>query len=445
MDPISLLSVGASLSGGTYLLYNYFKGQEMALQDYLRHFYAIGKTGTGKSTAIREKLLIPWIKRGHGGLIIETKDKGGVDDILNSIPEEHHDRVIVFDPLDMARYGRYIGLNLLAKSKRVETGDVLVCGEVLANLKRFFGEESIRARSEDVLRNAVLAILEQRKGSLLEVYMLLTNAEYREIALENVTNVIVKDYYLNEFNDRGDYLQAPKNKLRAFVTNPVIRKIMCQLQGLDIRKIIEEQKILLVSLPKGILGEDTTKLLAGTILSKVQLAAQSRADMPIQERLERPFMVVADEFQDYCNPSFNSFLEQSRGFGICLVIAHQLLHQKGVSEYMIKSILGNVGNFLIFRVGPYDAPILAKLLKVNSKKGKQPFDEDFLLNMKNHTYIEKLLVNDRQQKPRLRVNPKPVFLGDYAEELRRKSVYRYGVPVAQVEESIRRRLNNDYL
>lgn len=219
---------------------------------------------------------------------------------------------------------------------------------------------------------------------------------------------------------------------------------MCQLHGLDVRQIIEQGKILLVSLPKGILGEDTTRLLAGTILSKAQLAAQSRADMPIKERLKKPFMVIADEFQDYCNSSFNTFLEQSRGFGISLVIAHQLLNQQGINEGMIKSILGNVGNFLIFRVGPYDAPILSKVVKVRAEAKEQLYDENFLLNMRNHTYLEKLLINDRQQKPRLRCNREPAFEGDYAEQLRRHSVIKYGVPENRIEDDIRRRMQNEH-
>ena len=328
-------------------------------------------------------------------MAIETKDRQTIDDIINCIPEQLHEKVIVFDPLDMARYGHYIGLNLLHGSRNIETWETLICGEVLAN--QTFGEESIKARSEDILRNATLAVLEQKEGSLLEVYQMLTNAEYRELATEGLNNLIVKEYYKSEFQAGADALQAPKNKLRAFLANPLIRRIMCQLHGLDVRQIIEQGKILLVSLPKGILGEDTTRLLAGTILSKAQLAAQSRADMPIKERLKKPFMVIADEFQDYCNSSFNTFLEQSRGFGISLVIAHQLLNQQGINEGMIKSILGNVGNFLIFRVGPYDAPILSKVVKVRAEAKEQLYDENFLLNMRNHTYLEKLLINDRQQ------------------------------------------------
>ena len=442
MDPVTALTTAVYLLGGPYLIYNYFHNPPMKLQDYLRHFYAIGKTGTGKSTTIREGLIKPWVKKGYGLLAIETKDRQTIDDIINCIPEQLHEKVIVFDPLDMARHGHYIGLNLLHGSRNIETWETLICGEVLANLKRFFGEMAIQARSEDILRNATLAVLEQEEGSLLEVYQMLTNAEYRELAIRGLNNLVVKDYYESEFQAGADALQAPKNKLRAFIINPLIRKIMCQLQGLDVRQIIEQGKILLVSLPKGVLGEDTTRLLAGTILSKAQLAAQSRADMPIKERLKRPFMVIADEFQDYCNSSFNTFLEQSRGFGISLVIAHQLLNQQGINEGMIKSILGNVGNFLIFRVGPYDAPILSRIVKVKAKE--QLYDENFLLNMQNHTYLEKLLIDDKQHKPRLRCNSKPSFEGDFAESMRRYSVLKYGVPEFKIEGDIRRRMHNEY-
>ena len=430
-----LMTAGMVMSGVAVFFIVKGMKKEQSLEDHLRHFYLIGKTGCGKSTTIRNRLFIPWIKEGYGGMVLETKDKGTIDDILNSIPEEHHDRVIVFDVLDMAVKKKWIGLNLLEDNYNLTTSKTLITGEVMSILKRHFGETAIQARSEDYFRNAILASLDQGSPDISSVYKMLTDPEYREESLERIGNPVVSEYYRKYFSDKTTDLTAPLNKLRAFLSNPLIINVLIQPRGLNIRQVIEEQKILLVLLPKGLIGEDTSRLLASTFLSKAQLAAQSRANIPKSDRIKKPFRIIADEFQDYANSSFNTFLEQSRAFAISLVVAHQLLGQKGIDKDIISSIKGNIGSFFIFRCGIEDSGILQEITKVDNAK-EQQFDRKFLEDMANHTYIEKLTVNDKMQKPRHIKNDKPELLGDYAEKLREQSLEKYGIPEGKIRERI---------
>lgn len=425
------------------------KNDKQDIQDYFRHFYLIGKTGCGKSTTIRQQLYVPWISKGYGCMVIETKDKSTVDDLLNCTPEHRHKDVVVFDVLEMARRKKWIGLNLLEDNYKMSTSKTLITGEVMSILKRHFGEQAIQARSEDYFRNAILAALDQPNSTIIEVYRMLADSEYREQAIPKIKNDIVRNIYKTQFNDRPDALAAPLNKLNAFLSIPEIINVMSQPTGLNIRQMIEEQKIILVLLPKGIIGEDASKLLASMFLSKVQLAAQSRANIPKSERFKKPFMVIADEFQDYANKSFNAFLEQARGFGISLVIAHQLLNQEGIEKTLISSILGNVSNFYLFKCGIEDSQYIAQIARAKTKKDlfgnkkdtPQKYDKDFFENLPNHQYVKKIVKNDKMLPPIHEKNPMPNFLGDYARKLRAQSIMQYGVPERKIKENIRRRLH----
>jgi hypothetical protein len=197
-------------------------------------------------------------------------------------------------------------------------------------------------------------------------------------------------------------------------------------------------------LPKGLIGEPLSRLLASILLSKFQLALFSRADMSKVERLKKPFMFVLDEFQDYCNSSLNTMLEQARSMGGSLVISHQLLRQEGINESMIASIMGNVGSKYVF-AAPQDADRLAKELRVNYDNGnKEPFNSGVIANLPNYTCITKHLTSGKRNKPVLQKNKYYRPSGNWAEYLRRRSLYEYGVPREQVESDINHRLKLDH-
>lgn len=436
------------IGAGLYLLESL---NTQTLEDYLRHIYLIGATGSGKTSKILSDIFLPWItgevtpelEQNPGALVIETKDRESVDDILNTIPESEHHRVIVFDPYDMYLNDSFIGLNILEKNYGLKTVKTLVGGETISVFNRVW-EGFIGPSSEDIIRNITLAAIDKNEASILESYRMIKDQEFREQVSCNLDNLVLKDYF-NDFpdpNKNTGMFNPPLNKLRAFLTDELALYILAQKNGLNFRGIIDEGKIVVFCLPKGLIGEPLSKMLASIAISKCQLAAFSRSNIPKAERLKKPFMVLADEFQDYCNSSFNTFLEQARSMGICLVVAHQLLQQKGIDESMVKSIMGNVGTKYIFAC-PEDAPIMAKQLQIYyGKKGKQePYNAGKLANLPNFQSVARKMVRGKRKKPYLEKSPMPPEKGDWAERLRTESRERFGVPKDVIERDLKKRLN----
>lgn len=417
------------------------------LDDLLRHTYLIGGTGCGKTSLILGDIFTPWVSGKYtdnkpGCLIIETKDRESVDDILNSIPEADHCRTIVFDPYYMMEHNRYIGLNILEKNYSLHTVKTLVGGETISIFNRVW-PGYIGPSSEDIIRNITLANLNADNSTILDDYRIIKDETYREEISTKIKNPVLKDYFVNGFPDPAKnqtMFNPPLNKLRSFLTDDLALYILAQGSGIDARACIEEGKIVVACLPKGLIGEPLSRLLAAILLSKFQLALFSRSDIPKAERLKRPFMFILDEFQDYCNSSLNTMLEQARSMGGALVIAHQLLQQEGIPESMIKSIFGNVGTKYIF-AAPQDADRLAKELRVNyDNKEPEPFNSGVIANLPNFQCIAKRLTGGKRMPP---VKQKNKFYrppGDWADFLRERSLYEYGRPLTEIEAEINKRL-----
>jgi hypothetical protein len=282
----------------------------------------------------------------------------------------------------------------------------------------------------------------------MEDYRLIKDVEYRESVIPQIKNPILKDYFANGFPDPDKNIKMfnpPLNKLRSFLTDDLALFILGQGSGIDARACIEQGKIVVACLPKGLIGEPLSRLLAAILLSKFQLALFSRSDMPKAERLKRPFMFILDEFQDYCNSSLNTMLEQARSMGGCLVISHQLLKQEGITDSMIQSIMANVGTKYIF-AAPQDSERLAKELRVNYDNGeREPFNSGVIANLPNFTCIAKCLTGGKRRKPVLQKNKHYRPAGDWAEFLRERSLYEYGVSREKVEADINRRLKLDHI
>jgi hypothetical protein len=411
----------------------------MTLQDYLRHIYCIGRTGTGKTTKLRN-MFVRWISEGRGGLWIELKDRQDAIDLLNTIPPEHIGRVIFHDPYSQA--DNPIGLNILGQGYGLRTVRTLVGGETVSIFKRIW-PNAIMASSEDIIRNTTLAALDAGPDStVLEVYRMVKDQTYREAAVDSIRNPVLRDYFANDFPDPGKNTQMfnpPLNKERSFLTDDLLLHILGQSGGLDPGKIIAENKILIACYPKGLLGEAAARLLASVVLSKFQLALMARAAAPRDSRT--PYILCLDEFQDYCNASINVLLEQGRALGASVVLSHQLTSQ--IPEDLLKSILGNIGSVFCFRIGVNDAPILAKEFRQYQGKPKavEPYREQVLQNLRNYWCVAKKTVSGRPQRPALEQSEKPLPMYNHAAAIMETSVRDYGVPAILVKADIERRLS----
>lgn len=350
----------------TYLGKVDFRNKELPFgikaKDRTRHTYVIGKTGMGKSTLL-ENLAIQDINNGEGVCVIDPHGSMA-EKLLHYIPESRVKDVVYFAPFD----GEHpIGLNMLEKvspDKRY-----LVANGLMSAFKKIFtdgdGKGTFSARMEYVLNNIILALLENENQTLLGVNRMLFDKEFRKFIVSNVTDPTVKDFWVNEYANytektAQDLAPAIQNKIGQFVSNPLIRNIIGQQKtSFDIRKLMDEKKILIVNLSKGKVGEGNANLLGSLLITKIYLAAMSRADVGAYE-LEKlpPFYFYVDEFQNFANESFASILSEARKYNLALTVAHQYIEQ--MQDEVKAAVFGNIGTMVVFRVGATDAEIFEK-------------------------------------------------------------------------------------
>jgi hypothetical protein len=216
-------------------------------------------------------------------------------------------------------------------------------------------------RMEHILRNAVLALLDQPEPTLADILRLLDSHAYRQAAMVHVTNRQVRDFWLGEYENyparfRLEAIAPVQNKVGAFLSNPRLNQILIRADSsFDLREIVDRGKILLVNLAKGKIGEDTATLLGSLLVTRIGLTALSRADQPRESR--RPFFLYLDEFQNFTTLSVANMLSELRKYGVGMVLAHQYLSQ--LDPQVRDAVLGNVGTMGVFRVGMEDAETLA--------------------------------------------------------------------------------------
>ena len=345
----------------TYLGKIDFRNKEIPFgikaRDRTRHMYVIGKTGMGKSTLL-ENLAIQDINNGEGVCVIDPHGSMA-EKLLDYIPESRIKDVVYFAPFD----GEHpIGLNVLEKVSLDKRH--LVANGIMAAFKKLF-KDQFSARMEYILNNIILALLENDGQSLLGVNRMLTDKDYRKFIVSNVTDPTVKDFWEKEYasyTDRFAAEAAPaiQNKVGQFVANPLIRNIIGQQKtSFDIRELMDNKKILIVNLSKGKVGEGNANLIGSLLITKIYLAAMSRADVGPYE-LERlpPFYFYVDEFQNFANESFASILSEARKYNLALTVAHQYVEQ--MEDEVKSAVFGNVGTMIVFRVGATDAEIFEK-------------------------------------------------------------------------------------
>jgi len=326
-------------------------------KDRTRHVYIIGKTGLGKSTLL-ENMAVQDIANGEGMAFIDPHGKTA-ELLLNYVPEHRMKDVLYFAPFDLEHPVSFNVLEDVGFDKRH-----LVVSGLMSTFKKIW-LDAWSARMEYILSNTLLALLETPGTTLLGVNRMLADKDYRKMIVDNVKDPSVKSFWVDEFAKYTDRFAAEatpaiQNKIGQFTSNPLIRNIIGQSKSsFDIRKMMDENKIIIINLSKGRVGEANANLLGSMFITKIYLAAMSRADVSDRELQKLPnFYLYVDEFQSFANESFADILSEARKYKLNLTIAHQYIEQ--MSEEVRAAVFGNVGTMITFRVGAFDAEILEK-------------------------------------------------------------------------------------
>ena len=324
------------------------------IDDRRRHFYIVGKTGTGKTTLLKN-MAVQDIRDGRGVCFIDPHGEQA-EELLDFIPEERIKDVIYFNPADIEHPIAFDVMEDVAVESRH-----LVASGLMGVFKKIW-PDVWSARMEYILSNSILALLEHPDSTLLGINRLLSDSAYRKEVVEGLTDPVVKAFWTQEF---ARYTQryeveataAIQNKIGQFISSPLIRNIIGQVRtSFDIREVMDSSKILILNLSKGKIGEDSSRLLGGLLITKLQLAAMSRVDMPEKER--KDFFMYVDEFQNFATESFVNVLSEARKYRLSLILAHQYITQ--MEETVRDAVFGNVGTIISFRVGAEDAEYLEK-------------------------------------------------------------------------------------
>lgn len=338
-----------------------YRGQELRFgikdEDSFRHLYIVWKTGTGKSTFLSNIIKSHMYTNKWLCLIDPHGDL--VDTVMEHVPSRRTNDVILFDVWDTSNP---IWFNLLQYNTEDEKN--LIVSGVVATFKKLFGQ-SWGPRLEYVLRNVMLSVVEYPNATIMHIMRVLTDKNFREEVLENVKDPIVLKFWRGEFDkwsdtQRNEAIAPITNKVGQFLSSPVVRNVFGQPSSkLNMRKVMDEWKILLVNLSKGKIGEDNTEMIWSFIVTKLQIDAMSRTDIP--ERDRRPFYLHIDEFQNFATDSFAVILSEARKYRLALIVANQYTSQ--LNETIRDAIFGNVGSMVSFNIWYDDAVQMAQQFK----------------------------------------------------------------------------------
>ncbi len=413
-----------------------FRGQPKRFgikkDDRRRHMYIIGKSGTGKSKLL-EILAVDDIERGQGVGIVDPHGEL-VHDVLKRIPAHRVNDVVYVNPADK---DFPVGFNPLETTP--EFREETTSGFVVA-LERLFGY-SWGPRLEYVLRYTVLALTYTEDATMLSIIRMLTDKDYRKKVLERVEDPVVKTFWLKEWTTYNDRFQAEAvapilNKVGQFTASPIIRNIVGQAKGtIDFAEAINNQKILLVDLSTGKIGEDNAELLGSFIITKLQLAAMARSKIRPEDR--KDFYLYVDEFQNFATKSFATILSEARKYKLNLTLANQYIAQ--MEETVRDAVFGNVGSLISFRVGATDASYL-------EREFSPVFEKNDLINLDNqHLYLNMLIdgVTTIPFSAKTINVAAPDPAKDNTEKIVQASRERYSISRQEIEDKITKWTNID--
>ncbi len=424
---------------GLYIGKSIYRGMSKPIflqpSDRRRHMYIIGKTGVGKSEFLKDMILQD-IRNGEGVCFIDPHDT--IDQILPLIPPERAEDVILFDPSDTTRP---MGLNMI--EAETEEQKHFMVASVLGLMYKLYDPQKtgiIGPRFEHAVRNAMLTVMAEKGNTFIEVVRILTDPSFVQELLPKVTDPMVRRYWTDQIAQTSDFHKSETldyivSKFGRFVTNKMMRNMIGQsVSAFNFRQVMDEQKILFVSLAKGKIGEENSNFLGLVLVPKLLSAAMSRQDMPQDQR--KDFFLYVDEFQNFATPDFATILSEARKYRLNLTVANQFIGQ--MEEDIKNAIFGNVGTIVSFRVGVTDANYLQHEFQPNITEG------DLINIEKYHAYV----------KTQINEEPVPPFSLDLtrdveaekktenprvAELVRELSRLKYGKPVELIEAEIAKR------
>lgn len=399
-------------------------------KDRSKHMYVIGKTGMGKSTLL-ENMAVQDIQNGEGLAFIDPHGKTA-ELLLEYIPEHRIKDVLYFAPFDMEYPVSFNVMEDVGADKRH-----LVVNGLMSTFEKIW-VDAWSARMAYILNNTLLALLEYPGATLLGVNRMLADKDFRKKVVDNVTDPSVKSFWIDEFGKYTERFAAEatpaiQNKVGQFTSNPLVRNLIGQPKSsFNIRKIMDEKKILIVNLSKGRVGEGNANLIGSMLITKIYLAAMSRADLTERELKKYPnFYLYVDEFQSFANKSFADILSEARKYKLNLTIAHQYIEQ--MEEEVRDAVFGNVGTMATFRVGAYDAEVL-------EKEFAPQFTAEDLVNLGVYQVYLKLMIDGVGSQPFSATTLPPIRLPSisYKKEIIDSSRKQFAQPRSIVEEDIKK-------
>ena len=424
---------------GLILGKNIYRGEEKIIRikkdDRRRHFYVIGKTGVGK-THLLKYMAIQDIQNGEGVCFIDPHGDA-VEDLLGHIPKERAEDVIYFDPANLERP---MGLNLLEYDPKYPEQKTFAINEMINIMDKLYDlRQTGGPMFEQYMRSAMLLIMEHPESgsTLMEISRVLADADFRHYKLDRCKNLVVHDFWVKEAEKAGGEAALSNmtpyitSKLNQFVANDIMRPIIGQQKSaFNFRQVMDEQKVLLVNLSKGRIGDMNAYLLGLVLVGKILMAALSRTDIPEEER--KDFYLYIDEFQNFITESIGTILAEARKYRLCLNIAHQYIGQlvRGQDTTIRDAIFGTIGTIATFKVGVEDTEILAK-------EFSPVISQYDLVNVEKYNAYIKLLVDNQSTRP---FNLQPLSLPpgnpEIAKIIKQISSLKYGRPKAEIEREI---------
>jgi hypothetical protein len=396
--------------------------------DRRRHMYLIGKTGMGKSNTM-ENMIVEDIRAGRGVGVVDPHGDTA-EKIMRHIPSNRINDVVYINPADM-EYP--VAFNILESvDPRYKH---LIASGLMGVFKKIW-PDVWSPRMEYILNNTLLALLDYPGSTMLGVNRMLSDKDFRQKVVEKIKDPIIQAFWEVEFAKYTERLAVEavasiQNKVGQFLSAPIIRNIVGQVKSsINIREIMDEGKILIMNLSKGRIGEDNSGLLGGMLITKIQLSAMERVEIPEEER--KDFYLYVDEFQNFATASFANILSEARKYRLNLITAHQYIEQ--LDEKVAAAVFGNVGTMIVFRVGATDAEFLVKEFTPR-------FTEEDLVNLPKFRFYIKLMIDGVSSEPFSALGLAPLGHDEEtgnAEKAIRVSRERYAVPLAVVEEKIRR-------